>query len=298
MAMTLQESGVGRDEAAILEAARTVGALNTSAGTAPRILAALCDPAVTAIQVAQLVNQEPGLAGRVLRVANSAFYGLARTVSTVDRAVVVLGLDAVRGVAAAACLERALPHAATDASPVNPAALLRHSVATAAAAEALARHARRALAGEAFIAGLLHDFGLMVQMRIDPSGVHGMLSVLGSDPGAELRQLERQRVSIGHERCAAVVFESWNLPESIVMAARHHHDPLSAPDHCRALSALVHAADQLSLAQGFGFPLEPAAQPDCSAVWGLLGLGAEQVEAVAAGLVARTEALQSALTGA
>jgi HD-like signal output (HDOD) protein len=292
----MQDADGGLPAEAILEAARTIGALNAGANAAPRILGVLCDPRVTAEDVARVVNHEPGLAGRVLRVANSAFYGLTRTVATIDRAVVVLGLDAVRGVAAAACLERALPQAA-DSTPLNPGALLRHSVATAAAAESLARVGHRELAGEAFIAGLLHDFGLMVLLRLDPAGVQGMLGALGAEPAAELRRLERQRVSVGHERCAAMVFTAWNLPASLVESVRQHHDPLGAPEAYRVLAALVHVADQLSLAAGFAFPLEPAPQPQpaIEVTADFLGLSDADLAAVAADLPARADKLRKAL---
>lgn len=281
---------------AILEAARSIGTLTAGAWAAPRILAMLCNPLVGAEEVGRVIGHEPGLAARVLRVANSAFYGLTRSVSTVDRAVVVLGLDAVRGVAAAACLERTLPAAGAD-SALEPDALLRHSIAVAAAAEALGRIRHRALAGEAFIAGLLHDFGLMVQLRLDPAGMHAMLRLLRSEPGAEVRFIEQQRIKIGHERCAAVVFEAWNLPESLVESVRHHHAPLAAADAHRPLAALVHAADQLALAAGIHFALEPAPHPVAPAVMDFLGLCESDFAAISAALPERAATLQRALAG-
>jgi len=118
-------------------------------------MAALCNSDVSPGEVESLVLGEPALYARVLRIANSAYYGQARSITTLSRAVVVLGLDAVRGIAAAACLDRTLPrgwkHPLVDMN-----AVVHHSVATAAAAEALARIRHPDLAAEAFVAGLLH----------------------------------------------------------------------------------------------------------------------------------------------
>ena len=88
--------------AQILKAAGSVGVLGGSALSGPRIMAALCDPEIQAREVCSLIAREPALCARVLRVANSAFYGHARSIATLERALALLGQDAVRGIAAAA----------------------------------------------------------------------------------------------------------------------------------------------------------------------------------------------------
>ena len=92
----------------IIAAAHELGVINGDSQAAPRLLSALCQPEATAQSIARLISSEPGLAARVLKVANSPFYGVTRAIATIDRAVVVLGLDSVRGIAAAACLDRSL----------------------------------------------------------------------------------------------------------------------------------------------------------------------------------------------
>src|ERR1700692_2204159 len=93
------------DRTQILRAAASLGVLGSGANSAPRIMGALCNPAVSPKQVAALVGREPALYARVLRVANSPYYGQSRSITTIDRALVILGTDAVRGIAAAACLD-------------------------------------------------------------------------------------------------------------------------------------------------------------------------------------------------
>lgn len=243
-------------DAQVLHAATEIGVLGAGQWLIPLIMARLCDPESTAHDVAQVIGQEPGLAARVLRVANSAYYGATGTVATLERAFVLLGVDAVRGIAAAACLDRSVARRSAQA-PIDPRALALHSVASAFAAESLTRKCGRAAPTEAFMAALLHDFGVPVQERVDTAGVLKLLQALAADPDAQIGALEAQLVQVGHGRCAEVVFENWRLPQAITLAAKHHDDPSRAPGPARELATLVHLGVQLALEAGFTHPLEP-----------------------------------------
>jgi HD-like signal output (HDOD) protein len=243
-------------EADIVRAASSLGVIAGGANTAHRILATLCDASLDARQIADVIQREPALAVRVLKVANSAFYGSSRNVGTLDRALMLLGLDAVRGIAAAACLDRSVARRDFQA-PIDPRALSLHCVASAFAAETLTRQCGRAIPTDAFMAALLHDFGVPIQERLDSAGVVKLLQALAQDPDAQVAALEAQLVQVGHGRCAEVVFENWRLPQSIVLAAKHHDDPSQAPGPSRDLTTLVHLGVQIALEAGFTHPLEP-----------------------------------------
>lgn len=290
---TTRKSGVTRSR--ILESAMALGALGTGQNTIALILATLCNPQATAEQVARAIAQEPGLAARVLRVANSAYYGASGSVATLERAFVLLGVDAVRGIAAAACLNRATSRMVRT-SPVDMGAMLRHSIGTAAAAEALARIARRSLAPEAFIAGLLHDFGTTLQLQLDRDGLAALASALRAEPLLDLRQAEERLVGVGHEFAAAVVFEAWKLPATVFDVVRHHHDPVAAPEAVRMLASLVHLGDHLSIACGQGYDLESAVGPVRGDVLAMLPLLPQDIERVAEALPDKVRELQRVLS--
>src|SRR5262245_2000821 len=95
-------------DAEIVKAASSLGLLGGGSQTAHRILGALCDASLGSREIVSLIEREPGLAARVLKVANSAYYGHSRDISTLDRALTILGIDAVRGITAAACLDRSI----------------------------------------------------------------------------------------------------------------------------------------------------------------------------------------------
>lgn len=296
--MSTQPTTQGRIETAdILKAAAALGVLGGNAQAGRRLLAMLCNPAITAGEIAAAIDREPGMAARVLRVANSAFYGLARKVSTIDRALMLLGLNAVRGIAAAACLDRAVPQG-KDAPQFEVATLLRHSVAVAAAAAELARLHKPALVSEAFIAGLLHDYGVLVQRRVDPAGLQVLARQLRPAGDTAASQLESQHVKVTHDECAAVIFEEWKLPANLVAAAQFHHSPDDAPEAHAEITALVHVADGLARTAEMGFAYEPMLEPVSRGALHVLGIGDADLAQVGADLPERVQALQQSLNAA
>jgi HD-like signal output (HDOD) protein len=282
------------DPAPILKAAASLGVLGSGAGTWPRMLALLCNPKASAGEVSALIDTEPTMYARVLRVANSPYYGQTRSIGTVERALMLLGLDAVRGIAAATCFDRTLTRTGRP-SAVDPAALMRHSLATAAAAQALARITHRHLMADAFIAGLMHNLGVVIQAQLDLPGVLAMMAQLRIDPSCDIRALEAQCMHIGHEECIAIIFEAWQLPESLVTAVRHHHAPMSAPEGQRDLAALIGLGTVLALACGNTHTLEPVPPERDTQVMQHLGLTAADLDGLEAELPEKVAALSGAL---
>ncbi len=282
------------DRAQILKVAASLGMLAGGPHSAPRIMAALCDPDVVASDVAKLISRDPGLFARVLRVANSPFYGHSRSIMTLERAIIVLGLDAVRGIAAAACLDRTVPRG-KPSTLLDLSTVVSHSIATAAAAEALAKAHRPECPSEAFIAGLLHNLGIVVQIHLDPSGVRAMIASRAAADQREIRALEAAQAAVGHEECMSVIFDAWQLPQSLSAATRDHHDPMAAYPPHRELTSLVNLGAYLALGSGNTFTLEPwPGRPNTRALE-LLGLDHGHLEAIATDLPARVATLKKAL---
>jgi HD-like signal output (HDOD) protein len=283
-------------DAEIVKAATSMGLLGGSSLTAHRILAALCDTSLGTREVVSLIEREPGLAARVLKVANSAYYGHSRDIGTLDRALMILGIDAVRGITAAACLDRSISRR-SNVGGIDPASLVNHCVASGFAAEQLARQCNRAAASEAFMAALLHDFGVPVQERLDAEGVEALIKALRADPEANATQLEQSLVKVGHAHCAQVIFNSWQLPATIAVAARHHDDPTQAPGPARDLTHIVHLGIRLAVEAGFTYPMEPRkfSMPREN-VLHALGIEEAALEPIVAGLAERV-LLVSTATG-
>jgi putative nucleotidyltransferase with HDIG domain len=166
------------------------------------------------------IERDPGLTAKVLRTANSSFFGQARTVDTVERAVTVLGVAMVRSLAISVAVfdtvGGGLPAAAVDQ-------IWHHSLATATTARLLATRTRMGDRDDAFTAGLLHDSGRMLLMRRFPALGAGA----ATEPGIE--NVERLEIGVDHGVVGGWLFEAWNLPPAIVEAVAQHHAEHPAP---------------------------------------------------------------------
>jgi HD-like signal output (HDOD) protein len=224
------------------------------------------------------------------------FYGCPRSVTTIERALCVLGLDAVRGIAAIACFDRTVRRAPVGG--LTPwAAFLSHSLAVGTAAEALAGLQYRELAGDAFMAGLLHNLGVPIQAILDAPAVERLIASLALDPEQDVREVERCHRLIGHETCAVVVFENWGLPASLIDAVACHHHPFLSPVPNQRLTWLVHFGLQLAADAGFRFPGEPVHAVRDAGAMAMLGLSDALLDETQTMLPVRMSKLQEALAG-
>jgi HD-like signal output (HDOD) protein len=261
----------------IVDAAKALGL--ASGGTA-QLLVLLYDEEAEARDILRCLHCEPALAARVLKVANSAYYRQAGTVGTIERALQVLGLAALRGVAAASCMDR-IP-VPTSGPRFDARAFQRHSLAVAVAAKSLSQITRCGVDSEAFMAGLLHDIGIVLLARLRPQTVADLADVdlmdTASGLGAEARHL-----GIDHCSGAAVLAQTWGLPDWLIRALQAHHTPCVPPlagtrlTGPTALPVLLAVAD--CVAQGAGLGLWPqcteAADPSWTEALGLHGDAAE-----------------------
>ena len=276
--------------AEITAAAKALGATGGGTGTA-ELLSLLYDEQVEVEQVLKRLNAEPTLAARVLKVANSPFYRRAGTVGTVDRAVQVLGLAAIRGIAAAGCMDR-LPMPAL-ARALDAEQFARHSLAVATAAQALSKRAGAGVDGEAFMAGLLHDIGIVLLARLRPQAVAAAASIAMPDAAAGL-QAEQHMIGAEHTACAAQLALTWGLSGWLVETLRAHHTPpVSAVPltGTEARPALLALADRAAHDAGIG--LWPLCAADHDPAWAAsVGLPPEACTDVAAELPALVQQLQ------
>lgn len=200
----------------------------------------------TADDVARVVMLDQSLATKVLRLANSAYYGRRRKSDTVTDAVVTLGFSAVRNLAASASVVDALFPRQMFPGFSWPDMWV-HSVTCAIATEAIYAQSSRRSAGKsetAFVAGLLHDVGKLVVARALPmkftSVVHACLEY-----GMEMARAEHGILGTDHAKIGSDLTREWDFPESLRESISYHHDPDCAIEHAD-LAAAVHAGDLLA----------------------------------------------------
>lgn len=231
------------------ESTRAAAALPSLDVSIAELLQVIGSSDATAADVSRVMSRDVALTARVLKVVNSAYYGRPRAISSIDRAVVVLGFPSVRSVAMAASCCRMRRGAGEPA-----VAVLLHCFGVAVCARQLANLRPGLCREKAFMAGLLHDFGLLLELHSDPEvfkALPGSLAGVKTEPAAWLA-LERSLYGADHAEAAAQVFEQWQFPADVVTAIRHHHDPLGLPESERDLAAVVALADSLVADAGIG----------------------------------------------
>jgi HD-like signal output (HDOD) protein len=235
-------------------------ALATANAGASRLVALLVDPEVDVERVLAELDRDPALAARVLKVANSPFYGRAGQVGTVRHAVAMLGLTAVRSIAAAGCLDRLMP--ARSGPAFGADRFRRHSLAVALTARELARQLLPGLEAEAYMAGLLHDVGVLVLLRAAPEATARFDAQAAAGDGL---QAERDALGATHEDAGRLLAQAWQMPPWLVDSlAGHHaaraHSATPGGEPLAALPALLGLADSLACRAGLGlWPADEAA---------------------------------------
>jgi len=198
------------------------------------------DPDVDAM--ARHIAQDQAIAARVLRVANSPFYGLQARIGSIRDAIVVLGFSAVRSLVLAAAVVRALP--AVSHAGFVPERFWRHVLGTAVAAQALARALGRP-PEKLFLTGLLHDIGILVMVSAYPEHFARVVA-LATERDCHLEDVETEVFSFDHASVGAALARHWNFPEDIVDALAGHHQPERAGSG--GMAAVIHYADAIAIA--------------------------------------------------
>jgi putative nucleotidyltransferase with HDIG domain len=209
------------------------------------------NPASSATDVSRVVASDQALLSKVLRVVNSAFYGLPRRVSTLTQATVVLGMNAIKNMAMSVTIFDIFRSDADGSELFSREQFWNHSLAVAAAGKVLARHLRYPVPEEAFSAGLIHDIGkVAIDQYLHPSLLKIMKHV--RDDHLSLRQAEIKVLGVDHAELGSWIAERWNLPVQLVEAIGTHHDPAEAR-RAPKLTAMVALADDLARSEKLGF---------------------------------------------
>jgi putative nucleotidyltransferase with HDIG domain len=211
-------------------------------GAAMRLLWMLEDPRTSAADLGRLIESDPALSTQVIRLANTAFYGLSGKVSSAWRAVTVLGLATVRALATTAAFDLF-----SEKGRSVPDSFWEHSVTTAAASSSLARRVG-VQANDAFSAGLLHDIGTALMFRRAPRRYDSVLERLAEDPLLTLVQAEHDEFGVTHAGVGAAALAVMKFPPELTEAiGAHHTPPAEVPS---LLGRLLVAADAIAIAVG------------------------------------------------
>lgn len=231
------------------EVAGAVAELPAMPSSIAEVTRACDDQDMTVGQLSQVILRDQSLTANILKLANSAFYGHARRVTTVTEAVVLLGFSAIKSLVISSHTSRLL----TGALPgygLQQGELWRHSIAVAFTARRLAVDVQLAPVEEAFVAGLLHDIGKTI-LSSYMENAFDEVTRIAQERRMPFHEVERDLLGFDHAELGAHVAAAWSFPAELEEAIRFHHSPEQATLKPR-LAYCVHLADAACMMLGVG----------------------------------------------
>ena len=240
------------------------------------------DPDSTAQDINYVLNQDQAITAKVLKMANSAFYGFPRRIGSVTDAIIMLGFRTLRSIVMAASVSDIL-NKEIEGYALEYGELWRHSQCTAMAARLIARKSKFAFLDLAYTAALLHDIGKVILNNIMKETYREVVTLVSED-NISFIEAENKILGFNHAEVGARVAEKWNLPPETVEAIQLHHNPEVAQVNPR-LTAIVHLADAICVSMGIGMGIDGLLYPISGGAMQLLDLDETEIEHVISELI-------------
>jgi HD-like signal output (HDOD) protein len=235
------------------ETLELLGTLNQALPKLPNatldLLPVLAKPGTGAKEVAKIIERDQATAARLLRWVNSSFYGLEGKVSSLQRAITVLGMETVRSVVLEDAFSRGVKFKGLPG--VSPHTIWRHAAASSVAAKHIARQTRGVEPDVAATAGLLHDIGILLMLVLERQNLKDIVEIARQfrEP---LIENEFDFLGFNHQVWGESFVKDWNLPTEIAEAIGRHHCPMKEP--FSPLAAVLWLANYMVSRMGFACP--------------------------------------------
>ncbi len=246
------------------------------------------DPTSSARDLSLLIIKDQSLTAKILKIINSAYYGFNRKIGNVNHAIVILGFDEIKSITMALCLMKYYP--VEQSRLFNRELFWKHSIGTAHIARALSSLKMELNCEDAYVIGLLHDFGKVILDQFFPEVFRNALE-LAAQHKQPLHHVLKESIGIDHAEIGGLIAEHWQLPVPLSNAIRLHHNPAEA-DNSDYFVHLVHLANYFCHknvigASGNPKPDEPfegslkalgIENQDLDQVWDFLNIGAQKID--------------------
>ncbi|MBN2331728.1 MAG: HDOD domain-containing protein [Deltaproteobacteria bacterium] len=227
--------------------------LPTLPAVVPKLLELMQNPNTNAADLTAVISRDPALAAKVLKVANSAYYGFPQKIADVKHAVALLGFNMVKSLAISIGIIKSLPRGRRPSPYFSAAGLWLHSLAVATAMQELGRRFAGADDREyLFIVGLLHDLGKVVLDQFFPELFQEVLERANVGQQSKLHLVEREIIGIDHCEVSAMLLTRWKFPAKIVQPVAGHHQPQLASGASVVDVTLLRIANVLAQELGIG----------------------------------------------
>lgn len=243
------------NKTALYNRIQSITKISTLPVIAAKVISLVENPNTTASELGKVISADQALTSRILRLANSAYYGFPRKISTLTLAIVVLGFSTLKELVLSISI---LQNFKTEKEHelFNPASFWEHGFTVALASKILADDMKMSVKGEAFVAGLLHDIGMLVMFEHFHEEFNEIVR-LAVEEKINILEAETKVIGVHHAIIGGWLAENWHLPEVLYQAVTHHHKPnVTEVKAQKNLAAVVFLSDLMAAFVGKNLPLE------------------------------------------
>ncbi len=255
-----------------------VGDLPTLPIIYKRVRDLLDDPQTSASDVGKVITQDQVLTTKLLKLVNSSFYGFMQEVTTVSRAIAIIGFRALKAMVLATSILRSFSLEGNDG--FQGEGFWEHSIGCALGSKIIGKHLRHSETDELFVAGLIHDIGKLVEYISFGPEFKEVIKVV-EEEGVFIQEAERRVLGSDHTRIGSLLVERWKLPPELAEPVAYHHTPGEAKNFPQEVG-VVHLADILIKALGLGWAGDEKVPPLELEVWDGLGLKKAAIDPIMA----------------
>ena len=246
----------------------------TAIPTLPTVLISLLEvidsEEVSIKQIGDIISKDQALSSRLLKMVNSPIYGFPGRISSVNQALMLIGLGPLKGMLMGVAIFEAMQKTMIG--------LWEHSIGSAIAARLIAVKIGIKETEEASVAALIHDLGKVTFGMCYPAEYKTLLDKAKTEE-KYIVDVEREDFGVNHAEAGTWIAQKWNFPANLVEAIGYHHKPQLAK-RAKKLTAIVHISDIMIKMTGFGFSGDPYVHQVESEAWELLGLTDEDIKDV------------------
>jgi len=235
---------------------------------ATRLMALLDNPETSARDIREIMVKDPGLAGRILKLTNTAYYGATEKVVDLNQAIVILGFKTIRSIALSACVLDIFPESDNE-DGFEILDFWKHSFIAAAVCKGVALRRQDIDEEEAFVVGLLHDIGKIALKTYAPEETRQILT-LSKEKQISFYAAEEEILETNHAEIGGWLIEKWGLPDHITNTIATHHELEKVED--QLLGSACRFANYICTVKGFPAPGNYESAKLDKAVWDKLGL--------------------------
>jgi putative nucleotidyltransferase with HDIG domain len=248
----------------------------------------------SAKDLANFIVNDQAISARVLRIANSAYYGMSRKIDSISRAIVVIGFKEIISLALGMGIFSALSKKGGGA-PSDITELWKHSIGVAFAARNVAKKTKKVADESTILVGLLHDIGKIVFCLYFPDE-YGEALKKTVNHQTPLCKIEKDCLGLDHAEMAYLLMNQWNFPANLIQPVRYHHNPSVCPKEGVHMAMIVNLADSICHQSGIGHSGNNKTETD-GEVLSKLGLSDEDVGALTEKLESQRDEVEDFLAG-